>query len=109
MAITPSHKNSNKSRKRLQAHIQETAIDNNRKYITLTHHNKSTQKLAQRFKKLKYNIANTTNSTLQTYLTNRTTHNTKQEKHTTGVYKLKCNDCPKFYIGQAEIFYNMIH
>jgi len=30
------------------------------------------------------------------------THNTKREKHTsTGVYKLKCNDCPKYYIGQT--------
>ena len=29
-------------------------------------------------------------------------HNTKHEKHTsTSVYKLKCNDCPKYYIGQT--------
>ena len=46
--------------------------------------------------------AYTTNNTLQRHLTNKTTHNTKLEKHTsTCVYKLKCNDCPKFYIGQT--------
>ena len=29
-------------------------------------------------------------------------HNTKHEKHTsTGVYKLKWDDCPKYYIGQT--------
>ena len=32
----------------------------------------------------------------------KTTQNTKHEKHTsTGVYKLKCNDYPKYCIGQT--------
>ena len=57
-----------------------------------------TVKLKHRLKKLEYNIAYTTNNTLQRHLTNKTKH----EKHTsTGVYKLKCNKCPKFYIGQT--------
>ena len=50
-------------------------------------------KIAKSIKKLEYNIA---------YTTNKTTHNTKHEKHTsTLVYKLKCNDCSKYYIGQT--------
>ena len=73
-----------------------------KKFITLTHHNKSTQKIAKIIKKLKYNIAYTTNNTLKRHLTNKITHNTKHEKHTsTGFYKLKCNNCPKYYIGQT--------
>ena len=53
-------------------------------------------------KKLEYNIAYTTNNTLKRHLTNKTTHDTKHEKHTsTSVYKLKWNDCTKFYIGQT--------
>ena len=58
--------------------------------------------MAKTFRKLKYNIAYTTNNTFQRHLTNKTTHNTKQEEHmSTVVYKLKCNDFPKFYIGQT--------
>ena len=57
-----------------------------KKTITLTHHNKSTQKIAKTIKKLEYIIAYTTNNTLKRHLTNKTTHNTKHEKHTsTGV------------------------
>ena len=61
-----------------------------KKIITLTHDNKSTHKMAKSFRKLEYNIAYTTNNTIQTHLINKTTHNTKHEKHTpTGVFKLK--------------------
>ena len=43
-----------------------------------------------RLKKLKYNIAYTTNNTVKRNLTNKATNNTKQEKYTsTDVYKLK--------------------
>ena len=78
---------------------KETHTD--KKCITLTHHNKSTQKIAKTIKKLEYNIAYTTNNTLKRHLTNKTTH-TIHEKHiSTGVYKLKCNDCPNYYIGQT--------
>ena len=77
-------------------------IQENKKYITLTHHNKSTKKIAK-IKKLKYNISYTTNSTLQKDVTNETTHNNKQEKYTSiGVYKVKYNGCLKFYIGQTS-------
>ena len=64
------------------------------KYITLIHHNKSTQKIAKRCKKHKYNIVYTINNTLhQGLLIDIATHNTKKQKYTsTGVYKLNCND-----------------
>ena len=54
----------NANQKKSQDNIQETPVDNNNKnYKTLTHHKKSVQKIAKRFKK-KYNIAYTTNNTL---------------------------------------------
>jgi hypothetical protein len=62
---------------------QKSTTDNKR-YKTLSHHNPNT------------------NNTLQRHLKNKTSHNKKQEKYTsTDVYELKCNDCPKFYIGQT--------
>ena len=51
-----------------------------KKFITLTNHNKYTQKITKSLKKkLEYNIADTTNNTLQRNLTNKTIHNTKHE------------------------------
>ena len=46
----------------------------NKTFITLTHHNKSTQKIAKSIKKLEYNIAYTTNNTCKRHLTNKTFH-----------------------------------
>ena len=71
----------------MQTTIQETPTANNKKYLTLTHHNKSTQKIAKGLKKkLKYKIGYTTNNTLQRHFTNVTTHNTQQEIYkSTGV------------------------
>ena len=62
--------------------------------------------IAKSIKKLEYNIAYTTNNTLKRHLTSKTIHNTKHEKHaSTGVYKLNCNDCPKYYIGQTGRYF----
>ena len=47
-------------------------------------------------------VVYTINNILQRHLTNKTTHITKQDKHTfTDAYKLKCNDYHNFYIGQT--------
>ena len=74
----------NAKRRKLQNNNKETHTD--KTFITLTHHNKSTQKIAKTIKKLEYNIAYITNNTLKRHLTNKTTHNTIHEKHTsTGV------------------------
>jgi hypothetical protein len=54
--------------KKLQTNKKETYTD--KKFITLTHHNKPTQKIAKCFNKLEYNIAYTTNNSLQRQLTN---------------------------------------
>ena len=64
-----------------------------KKFITITHYNRFTQKIAKSFKKREYNIAYTTKNSLKRHLKNK---NTKHKKHTsTGVNKLKCNDCAK--------------
>ena len=72
------------------------------------YHKKTTRNTAKSFRKLEYNIVYTTNNTHQAHLTNKTTHNTKKIKNkntSTRVCKLKCNDCPKFYIGQMGRFF----
>ena len=71
----------------------------NNKYITLTYHNSKTHKIASSFRKLKYNIAYKTNNTLKKHLSHKQTPTNKYTQ--TGIYKLTCNDCPCFYIGQT--------
>ena len=74
----------NAKRRKLQNNNKETHTDKtfitlthtDKTFITLTHHNKST------IKKLEYNKAYTTINTLKRHLTNKTTHNTIHEKHT---------------------------
>ena len=49
-----------------------------KKFMTLTHHNKSTQKIAKTIKKLEYNIAYTTKKHLQ-----KTPHKQNHTQHHT--------------------------
>ena len=65
------------------------------KYITLTYYNSNTHRIANTFRKYNYKIAYTTNNTIKRHIKDIDIYNK------TGVYKLKCNDCNKFYIGQT--------
>jgi len=63
------------------------------------YHNSKTHKIASSVRKLKYNIAYKTNNTLKKHLSHKKTPTNKYTQ--TGIYKLTCNDCPCFYIGQT--------
>ena len=76
-----------------------TQTQEHKKYITLTYENKSTHKIASSFRKQKYNITYRTENTLQRHLNTQKTQTNKYDH--TGVYKLTCNSCDKFYIGQT--------
>ena len=70
------------------------------KYITLTYHNKHTHKIASTFHKLKYKVAYRTTNTVKKHLQPNICSNIDKHQNS-GIYKLICNDCPKFYIGQT--------
>jgi hypothetical protein len=55
---------------------QKERNSHRQKFITLTHHNKSTQKRAKSIKKLEYNIAYTTNPQKTPHKQNHTQHQT---------------------------------
>ena len=63
------------------------------KYITLTYYNSNT------FRKYNYKIAYRTNNTIKRHIND--TNKDIDIYNKTGVYKLNCNDCNKFYIGQT--------
>ena len=64
------------------------------------YHNSNTHKLANTFRKHKYKIAYRTNNTIKKHISDTNTDIDKYNK--TGVYKLNCNDCNSFYIGQTR-------
>ena len=72
----------------------------NNKYITLTYINQQSEKLAQSFKKAGYKTAFRTDNKLKNKIQHNTNNNT-DKYNTSGIYKLKCTDCEKFYIGQT--------
>ena len=59
----------------------------------------NTHKLANTFRKHKYKIAYRTNNTIKKHINDTNTDIDKYNK--TGVYKLNCNNCNSFYIGQT--------
>lgn len=70
--------------------------ENDKKYITLNF-NKSTSHIVSKiFKKYKYKIAHKTNHNIQQKL--KSSHKNDIDS---GVYKLTCNDCERYYIGQS--------
>ena len=70
-----------------------------KKFITLTYTSKLSEKIANKFRKTNYNVAFRTKNKLK-YSTSKNIR--PQNKHDNpGVYKLKCSDCEKFYIGQT--------
>ena len=78
---------------------QNTINTQHNKYITLTYHNSYTHKIANTFRKHKYKIAYRTTNIITKHINNTNTDIDKYNK--TGVYKLNCNDCNSFYIGQT--------
>ena len=68
------------------------------KYITLTYYNSNTHKIANTFRKHNYKVAYRTNNTIRKHINNTNKDTDTYSK--TGVYKLNCNDCHQFYIGQ---------
>lgn len=73
----------------------------NKKYITLTYRDHTTNKIARTFSKNGYSIAFRTTNKLGNII--KQSNNTNNDKYDSpGVYKLNCNDCNKFYIGQTK-------
>ena len=71
----------------------------NQKYKTLTYSGKLTNKVSKKLAGTVLKIAYRTNNKLSKYIKNNKTKSSKQNK--SGVYKLTCGTCPKFYIGQT--------
>lgn len=69
---------------------------NNIKYISLHYNAGISNTVRKIFNQYGYTIAHKTNNTISKYLRNKKTHTTDS-----GVYKLTCNECQKFYIGQT--------
>jgi hypothetical protein len=74
------------------------------KYLTLPYHSSHSQKLANCFRKFDYKIAFSTNNNIKKLLQSHTQTTDNFDK--SGVYKLTCNDCPSFYIGQTGRSFN---
>lgn len=70
---------------------------NNYKVITYLGH--ISNKIANFLKNININVAFRSINNLGKYIKNNKTKTNKGKK--SGVYKLKCNDCPKIYIGQT--------
>lgn len=68
---------------------------NNKKYISLAYNENTNKIVKDVFKSYGYTLANKTNNTILKNLRE------KSKTRDSGVYKLKCNDCTKFYIGQT--------
>ena len=67
--------------------------------ITLTYYNSNTHRIANIFRKHNYKMAYRTNNTIKRRING--TNKDIDIYNKTGVYKLNCNDCNKFYIGQT--------
>lgn len=71
--------------------------NNNKKYLSM-YYNENTSNIARKiFNNYGYTLSHKTNNTLSKRFKYRK-HNDNTES---GIYKLTCNDCPKFYIGQT--------
>lgn len=88
-----------KTKHSYKKHRNTTQTQERKKYIALTYENKNTHKIVTSFRKLNYNIAYRTQNTLQKHLNTQTTQTNKC--NLTGVYKLTCNSCNNFYIGET--------
>ena len=73
-----------------------TAEDDTKKYITLEYNTNTSYFLKKIFGKYKYTIAYKTGQKLHRRLSSK-----QNRECDSGIYKLICNDCPRFYIGQT--------
>lgn len=69
----------------------------NNKYISMNYNEKTSNIVKKVFRQYGYTVAHKTNNTVFKNLQNQNKHINEDS----GVYKLTCNDCPKFYIGQT--------
>ena len=80
-------------------HIYPKAVSETTKFFTSTFCGNLSQKISEYLKPLNFKSAFKTNNSLGKFIIN-TKHKTDLDKRS-GVYKLSCNSCPKFYIGQS--------
>lgn len=71
-----------------------------KRYVTLNYDNQLCHKFSNILKKRNYKISYRTTNKLESILNKKPQIKNKYE--TCGVYKIACNDCPKFYIGQTR-------
>ncbi len=72
---------------------------NEYKYTTMTYYGHISNKIAKLFKNTNIKIAYKTNNKIL----NKITNNTDTQQHNkNGIYKIKCTDCNKYYIGQTK-------
>jgi hypothetical protein len=75
-----------------------TVPNNGKKYITFTYHDLAVRMITKLFKNTEIKIAYKTMNTLRNHLQANMMTTNKYEL--SGVYRLKCGDCPHIYIGQ---------
>lgn len=76
-----------------------TTNENKNNYKVISYIGHISTKIKNFLRNLNINIAFKTNNTLGKHIKNNKSKLNKGNK--SGVYKLKCNDCPKVYIGQT--------
>lgn len=90
------HKNKKKGHSQ---HIQQNEYD----YVLMTYHGKINNSIHNEFTKQGFKVAYKSKNNIKQFLHNKKEkHNHSENKFEgTGVYKLNCSSCPKFYIGQT--------
>ncbi|OLY42608.1 hypothetical protein PEB0149_000040 [Bartonella apis] len=80
----------------------EEIKEENTRYITFSYTGTTTQRTANRFKKYGVSIAYRTQNTMSKILHPKIEDCNKFD--TSGIYKINCDDCDSFYIGQTVNF-----
>ena len=80
----------------------EQIKEENTRYVTFSYSGTNTQRMANKFKKHGVSIAYRTQNTLSRILHPKIENCNKFEA--SGIYKINCNDCDNFYIGQTVNF-----
>ena len=74
---------------------------NNKKYIAAQYSNLMPTILCNTFNKINTNVSFKTHNSTYTYLKNNVSYIRKNRNQKTGIYKLNCNNCDMFYLGQT--------
>jgi hypothetical protein len=96
----------------IDTHIIQSLHNNNKKYVTapqqahkkdkwaiFTYYGHETQKITRIFKDTRLKIAYRTNNTIRKHLFKK--HEILDKYDNSGIYAMKCLDCPRQYIGQT--------